>query len=156
MATVDTIHTHGYQHFADLQLSAQDFYKTLESIIKEYQYPDVVCKTEELKEGGMFSSKRKYFSINWNRHKYLVCASPFGRSFFISWWHQEGANAGAKIASRFGSLGKAVAGNMDSKTLFETDAEIMFVSCMNAIIQSAIDKVKADSGYTVEDGQLAN
>jgi len=32
----------------------------------------------------------------------------------------------------------------------------MFVSCMNAIIQSAIDKVKADSGYTVEDGQLAN
>jgi hypothetical protein len=156
MATVDTIHTHGYQHFESLQLSAQEFYTTLQNIIKEYQYPDVQYGVEELKEGGMFSAKRKYFTINWQRHKYLVCASPFGKSFFISWWHQEGANTGANIASKFGALGKAVANNMENKTLFEIDTTLMFVSCMNGIIQAAIDKVKADKGYTVENPQLLN
>ena len=156
MATVDTIHTHGYQHFESLQLSAQEFYTTLEGIIKEYQYPDVQCKIEELKEAGMFSARRKYLSISWNRHKYLVCASPFGKSFFISWWHQEGANTGASIASKFGALGKAVANNMESKTFFQIDNELMFVSCMNSIIEMAIDKVKADKGYTLDNPQRLN
>lgn len=156
MATVDTIHTHGYKHFADLQMSSQEFYTTLESIIKEYQYPDVQCGIEELKEGGMFSAKRKYLSISWNRHKYLVCASPFGRSFFISWWHQEGANTSASIASKFGALGKAVASNMESKTYFEADSELMFINCMNTIIQATIDKVSADKGYKAESPQSLN
>jgi hypothetical protein len=156
MATVDTIHTHGYQHFDNLQLSAQEFYSSLEAMIKQYQYPDIICKTEELKEGGFLSAKRKYFSINWNRHKYLVCASPFGKSFFISWWHQEGANTGANIASKFGALGKAVAGNMESKTFFEIDNELMFINCINAIINAAIDKLKLEKGFTVEDPTLLN
>jgi len=156
MATVDTIHTHGYQHFAELQLSSADFYKTLESMVKQFQYPDVTCKIEELREGGLLSAKRKYFTISWEYHKYLVCASPFGKSFFISWWHREGANTGANIAGKFGALGKAVANNMEKKTFYEIDSQIMFINCMDAIIQAAIDKVKADKGFTVEQPQLLN
>ena len=156
MATADTIHTHGYQHFDNLQLSALDFYKTLNGIIKEYQFPGVECGLEELKEGGLMSAKRQYFSVSWKRHKFLVCASPFGRSFFISWWHQEGANTGANIAGKFGMLGRAVANNMENKTLFQIDNELMFVSCMNGIIQAAIDKVRADKGYTTEDKPSLN
>jgi len=156
MATVETIHTHGYQHFDNLQLSAEEFYTTLQTMIAFYQYPDIRYKIEELREGGYLSAKRKYFSINWNRHKYLVCASPFGKSFFISWWHQEGANTGAAVAQKLGSLGKAFAVNMEKKTYFQVDAELMFISCMNGIIQAAIDKVKADKGYTAEIPQVLN
>lgn len=156
MATQETIHDHGYQHFEDLRLSAKEFYTTLEDMVKEYEYPGVTCKIEELKEGGMFSGKRQYFSINWERHKFLVCASPFGKSFFISWWHQEGANTGANIASKFGVLGKAVAGNMESKTLFEIDSQLMFINCITTIIKLSIDKVKADKGYTQPTERLLN
>lgn len=154
MATADIIHSHSYQHFENLQMSAQEFYSMLETLIKDYQYPDVLCKTEELKEGGMFSAKRKYLSISWQRHSYYVCASPFGRSFFISWWHQEGANTGANIASKFGVIGKAVAGGMESKTFFETDNELMFINCITAVIKTAIERVKAEKGFTVENPQL--
>jgi len=156
MATVDTIHSHGYQHFESLQLSAQEFYDTLENMIKEYQYPNVQCKNEELKEGGMFSAKRKYFSIYWKRHQYLVCASPFGKSFFISWWHREGASTGEKFASLFGPVGKFIANKMENKTLFEVDAQLMFINCISSIVQIAINKVKIDKGYTVEDQSLLN
>jgi hypothetical protein len=128
MATVETIHDHGYELFTNLQLSTREFYKLLEDMIADFKYPDVKCQTEELKEGGVFSAKRQYLSINWGRHKFLVCASPFGKSFFISWWHQEGANTDASIASKFGALGKAVAGNMESKTFFEIDNQIMFIN----------------------------
>jgi len=156
MATQETIHDHGYQMFEDLQLSSKEFYKTLEDLVKDYEYPGVTVKTEELKEGGWLSAKRQYFTISWQRHRFLVCASPFGRSFFISWWHQEGANTGANIASKFGALGKAVANNMENKTFFEIDNQIMFINCITALIKIAIDKVKADKGYTLEKPQLLN
>ena len=154
MATVETIHSHGAEHFDDLQLSAKEFYTTLESMVKEYQFPNVKCTIEELKESGLLSAKRQYLAISWNRHKYLVCASPFGRSFFISWWHQEGANTGASIMGKFGLLGKAVANNMESRSFYEIDSELMFKSSINAIIQMAIDKVKVDKGYKVEQPKL--
>ena len=154
MAASDTIHSHDYQHFENLQLSSQEFYATLESLIKDYQYPSVECKIEEMKEGGLFSAKRKYFTISWERHTYYVCASPFGKSFFISWWHQEGANKGANIAAKFGALGKAVANNMETKTFFEVDNELMFINCITAVIKTAIEKVKIDKGYTVEHPHL--
>jgi hypothetical protein len=154
MATETAILDHGYQHFESLQLSANEFYTMLEKLIEEYQYPNVTCQIEELKQGGMFSAKRKYLSIKWERHTYYVCASPFGKSFFISWWHKEGANTGASIASKFGSLGKAVAGNMETKSFFEVDNELMFNNCITSIIKMAIEKVKADKGFTVEQQQL--
>jgi len=154
MATQETIHDHGYQHFEDLQLSAKEFYDLLESMVKEFKYPDVNCKIEELKEGGMFSGKRQYYTISWKRHNYYVCASPFGKSFFISWWHQEGANTGANIAAKFGALGKAVANNMESKTFFEVDNELMFVNCINSVIMKAIDRVKATKGFKEPNAQL--
>lgn len=156
MATVDTIHDHGYELFENLQLSANEFYTTLGNMIREYQYPDVECRVEELKEGGWLSAKRQYYTIAWNRHKFLVCASPFGKSFFISWWHQEDANRGASLAANFGRLGKAMAGSMESKTFFEVDSQIMFINCITAIIKAAINRVKADKGYIVSQDKLLN
>ena len=156
MAITETIHDHGYQHFEDLQLSAKEFYDLLENMVKEFKYPDVTCKTEELKEGGIFSGKRQYYTINWKRHTYYVCASPFGKSFFISWWHKEGANTGANVASKFGILGKAVANNMESKSFFDVDTEMMFVNCINSVIKQAIERVKATKGFKETNPQVLN
>ncbi|HEY5328107.1 MAG TPA: hypothetical protein VIJ27_13980 [Mucilaginibacter sp.] len=99
MATSTTIHAHQSQHFEDLQMSAREFYALLRGIIEDYQYPDVKCEPVTLSEGGLFSSKREYLRISKSRYHYYVCASPFGKSFFISWWLEEDANTAANFAS---------------------------------------------------------
>ena len=147
MATETTVHAHQSQHFEDLQMSAKEFYMLLKKMIEEYRYPEVQCEPVTLSESGLFSSRREYLRISKGRYHYYVCASPFGKSFFISWWLQEDAHTAANVASRFGRLGKAVATRMESKTFYERDTELMFTSSINSLIKSAVEKVKADKGY---------
>ncbi len=147
MATQPTVHAHHSQHFDDLQMSSIEFYKLLKTMIEEYKYPGVICTAVTLKEGGLLSSKREYLRISKERYHYYVCASPFGKSFFISWWLKEEANTAANFAQRFGLFGNAVANRLESKTYYELDTELMFTTAINAIIKTAVEKVKADKGY---------
>ncbi|MFI5161939.1 MAG: hypothetical protein ACHQHN_11715 [Sphingobacteriales bacterium] len=146
MATETTVHAHNSQFFEDLQLSAKDFYSTLKKMIADYKYPEVACTEVTLKEGGIFSSRRDYLKISKERYHFYVCASPFGKSFFISWWLKEDANTSANVAQRFGLFGKAVAQRLESKTFYEIDTQKMFVSSINSIVKVAVAKVMSEHG----------
>ena len=150
MASETTIHAHSYQHFENLQMSAKEFYTLLRGMIEEYQYPKVSCELVNLKETGILSAGREYLKISKGRYNYFVCASPFGISFFISWWFQEDANTAANVASKFGLVGKAVANRMESKTFYEIDTETMFTSSITSIIKAAVNKVMVDKGFRKE------
>lgn len=147
MAAQTTVHAHQSQHFEDLQMSAREFYVLLKGMIEEYKYPDVLCEPVTLSEAGLFSSKREYLRISKQRYHYYVCASPFGKSFFISWWLKEDAYTAANVTRKFGWFGRTIAARMESKTYYEIDTELMFTSSINSIIKIAVEKVKADKGY---------
>jgi len=148
MASETTIHAHKYVHFENLQLSTRDFYVMLRDLIAKYDYPGVSCKLVTLKEGGIFSSSRDYLCISKERYNFFVCAAPFGRSFFISWWLQEEANTLANVAEKIPYIGKTLATRIESKTYYELDTELMFTSSINSLVSYAVEKVKADKGYT--------
>ncbi|HTD39875.1 MAG TPA: hypothetical protein VK671_04585 [Mucilaginibacter sp.] len=150
MASQPTIHAHNSQHFEDLQMSSKEFYELLKKMIEDYKYPDVSCTPVTLNESGIFSSRREYLRISRQRYHYYVCASPFGKSFFISWWLQENAHTAANVTRKMGWFGRAVAQRMESKTYYELDTEQMFTSSINSIIKMTIEKVKADRGYRKE------
>ncbi|SHN26207.1 hypothetical protein [Mucilaginibacter sp. OK098] len=147
MATQTTVHLHKYQHFEDLQLSAREFYALVRDMIAQYQYPDVTCTPVTLKEGGLFSSRRDYLRISRERYHYFLCASPFGRSFFISWWLQEDEHVAANMAKKIPLLGEALSTRLESRTYYELDTQLMFTSSINALITSAVEKVKLDKGF---------
>ncbi|MFB9841099.1 hypothetical protein [Mucilaginibacter ginsenosidivorans] len=153
MATVDTLHSHQYQHFEDLQLSAKEIYTMLEDMVKEYQYPDVTFSRVNMKEGNILSASREYLVISRKRHNFYVCAAPFGKSFFISWYHMEDANTTANITAKIPLVGQSMAKGMESKTYFQLDSELMFTNSINMIIKMAIEKVKATHGFTRENAQ---
>lgn len=154
MATVDTVHDHSYQHFEDLQLSADQFYTLLEKMIAEYQYPDIRLSRRNLKEGGIFSSNRVYLCITRNYQNYYVCAAPYGRSFFISWWLQEDAHTASNVAEKIPLVGKAIANSMESKSFYQLDTELMFIQSINSIVKMAVEKVKADHGFRKPDAAI--
>jgi hypothetical protein len=147
MPTPTTIHAHNSQHFEDLKLSSREFYTLLKDMIEAYQYPGVVCSPVTLQENGIFSSKREYLSISKGRYHYYVCAAPFGKSFFISWWLKEDAHTSANVAEQFGWFGRKVAARLESKSFYEIDTETMFTASISAIIKLAVEKVKTDKGY---------
>lgn len=150
MASQTTIHAHRYQHFENLQLSSAEFYKLLRDLITQYDYPKVACTPVTLKEEGIFSSSRDYLRISKGRYSYFVCASPFGRSFFISWWLQEEKNTAANVARKVPVVGDALANRLESKTYYEIDTELMFSCSVNSLIQLAVDRMKADKGYRAD------
>ena len=146
-----TTHAHHYQHFEDLQMSSGEFYGRLESLIKDYQYPNVECRRVTLKEDGVFSSSRDYLAISRKLYTYYVCAAPFGRSFFISWWLKESANTAANVAAKVPLIGKAVAQRMESKSYYALDTELMFTNSIHSLIKSAVDAILIEKGFRKPD-----
>ncbi|MEO8886669.1 MAG: hypothetical protein ABI367_11440 [Mucilaginibacter sp.] len=147
MATANTVHNHSYQHFEDLQMSAEEFYAMLEKMIKEYEYPDITLSRRKLKEGGLLSSNRIYLCISREYLNYYVCAAPYGRSFYISWWLQEDAHTASNVAEKVPLIGKAIAQRMEDKTYYQLDTELMFIQSISSIVRKAVEKVKADHGF---------
>jgi hypothetical protein len=150
MASQSTTHSHRYQHFENLQMSADEFYKLLEKNVIDYKYPGVECKRVTLKENGIFSSSREYLAISRKLYTYYVCAAPFGKSFFISWWFMENANKAANLTAKIPVIGKPIANRIESKSYYELDTELMFTESINAIVKTTVNKVAAEQGYRRE------
>ena len=144
-----TVHSHSYQHFEDLQLSANAFYGTLEETIAEYQYPKVRCRRRPLSEGGLFSANREYLVVSRGPLNYYVCACPFGRSFFVSWWLEERESAWASVPL-FGYL---FSGRKRGKTFYELDTELMFTESVQSVVRMLVGRVAATRG--LRDPELA-
>jgi hypothetical protein len=153
MATPKTVHSHSYQHFEDLQLSALDFYQSLGRSIKERDYPGLAFNIIKIPEGGLLSSRRKYLCISWNELEYLVCAAPFGRSFFISWWFNESGDWLQRFLRRIPLLGRLF--REGPKSLYRIDTELIFAKSIDALVQEAVNKIKESKGYTSDKLELA-
>ncbi len=51
--------------------------------------PNIKMEPVTHKEGGLLSSSRQYFRIKNKDLVFDVCAAPYGKGFFISWWLYE-------------------------------------------------------------------
>ncbi len=142
------IHGHSYRHFGDLQLSSREFYADLERTIGEYQFPNVTCKQVDFWEGGLLSDRREYLRISHRDLRYHVCAAPFGRSFFVSWWLEETEDWVLALLGRIPLIGRIF--RPEKKTYYEIDAELIFTASIEALVVEAVNRVAAEHGYRAE------
>lgn len=84
------VFSHWFHLLEGLQESPKSFYEFLEGAIKKRELPDVKTSQIDYREGGMFSAKREYFRVKRGKYIFDICAAPFGRGFFVSWWLGEG------------------------------------------------------------------
>ena len=119
------IHSHSYEHFQDLQLSSKEFYNTVELMIKELQYPNLMIERVNLSEGGFFSPNREYLKIWNNFYQYYVCAAPYGKSFFISWWLKDNNSRFIAFLASIPLIGWLFPKRKD-KTFYQIDSELIF------------------------------
>lgn len=135
---------HTYRHFADLQLSSDEFYDRLRERIAYYQYPDVKFYRKAMATGGLFSVKREYLCVWHNQYHFYVCAAPYGRSFFISWWFQYERNAILEWLYRSPVISYLF--EEKETTMFRKDTQLMFQNSINEIITEVSGGVQPQHG----------
>ena len=69
-----------------LSASAQESYSELETALNGREVPELAYSRVTYQEGGFGSAQREYMRITRKDYVFDVCAAPFGKSFFFSWW----------------------------------------------------------------------
>lgn len=137
--------SHWHQRFEDTQLSAMEFYDELLKEIEKRELPGVSLFRVTYAETGMLSARREYFRIQRNEYYFDICAAPFGKNFFISYWLSELSGCIIAIISRIPFIGRPWARWLLKKTFYQQDTEIMFKESVQAIVRDVINSV-SDSG----------
>lgn len=89
--------SHWYSSIENFQTSPKDFYSSVEAAVRKREIPDCEVSRVDWKEGGAFSASREYLRVQRGRHVFDICAAPFGKGFFVSWWL-------SRTPSQFGAL----------------------------------------------------
>ncbi len=142
---VSNVLSHWTKAFPFCAMSANQFYSDVEAIIKEHQMPDVKVEKVKNKEGGMFSSSREYLRIKRGDLVFDVCAAPFGKDFFISWWLYE-TEGFSKQLLKLTSVGSYLVERSAKQTFFQADEESMFLTCTHECILEAIQRMVESKG----------
>src|SRR5580658_7581549 len=86
MAKQANVISHWNQLFENFQTSSLAFYQSVETAIKERAVPETQGTRVEHREGGLASASREYLRLHRGKYAFDICAAPFGKGFFVSWW----------------------------------------------------------------------
>lgn len=132
--------------FDNLQLSANDFYKKMEEAIQIQELPNVKLSQENLSEGGLLSSKRLYLRITRKGLVFDICAAPFGKNFFFSYWYGTESSGFVNLLAKIPYIGKFLAQRVQEKTYYQIDTENMFKECVVNTFFREIESVSSAQG----------
>lgn len=141
------IETHKHYYFDDLSISSKQFYKSVEDIIKKRKFPKVECSRTSFSEGGLFSDKREYLKVKREQYQYLICAAPFGTSFFVSYWLEEAESLRSRLFARIPVIGPWLVRNAKVKTFYEWDTELLFKESITDVIGDVVKTLSGTKGY---------
>lgn len=142
---VSNVISHWSHSFEKFNMSAVDFYAELSNELNEHEMPHTTIGKTVHKEAGMLSASREYLRIKHGDIVFDVCASPFGKDFFVSWWLYESAGTMRRMFrnTKFGNFLEQRAQN---RTFYQIDEEDMFRSCVHECILATIDRVTTPKG----------
>jgi hypothetical protein len=139
--------THWHHPFNEFNISTIEFYTAVEEKLKKSGLPQVYYQRVEYHESSAFSPKRLYLHIYRFEYCFDICAAPFGKEFFISWWLSK--NSGCS----------PIRGRQKPKTFYQLDTEIMFRGTISNIVQETIEEFSETKGVrllTPEQKQFMN
>lgn len=137
---------HWHHHFDNLNYSSLDFYKLISEQVKAKEIPGVEFKLISYKEHGMFSMNREYLRITRNYFVFDICAAPFAKGFFVSWWLAKMPTFREMMIYFIPILSRTRLRNAREQTYFEMDTETMFKDSIHKSVLEAIDMMTNAQG----------
>jgi|GEM_PF-1242630 len=142
---VSNVISHWSHFFQTFAISSELFYGELEKTLQRHDMPNALVSKTTHKEGGILSAGREYLRIKHGDIVFDVCASPFGKDFFISWWLYETAGTMRNML-RNTKMGDFMNARAAKRTFYQIDEEDMFRSCVHDCILETITKVTEGKG----------
>ena len=136
---------HWSHHFADLQMSSQEFYTQIEEIITGMNEPHIKTKFVVYSEGGFITANRTYLRVSRGDILFDICAAPFGTGFFISWW-QADKDFLKRFLLALPLIGRLMERAFYPHTYYHVDSREMFQATIHEILLSAIDALIIEKG----------
>jgi hypothetical protein len=136
---------HWNHYFKDLQLSSEEFYAQINSIIKSIEEPHIKTSVVAYAEGGIISANRNYLRVSRGDLVFDICGAPFGNDFFVSWW-QSDKDSLKRFLCAIPWVGKIINRAFFPETYYKVDTEQMFQEAIHTILLSAIDALTIEKG----------
>lgn len=135
--------SHGHHPFDTVPFSPQELYIYVETMM---QAKGITLSTSRVTylQGGILSPRREYLRIQYKEFIYDICAAPFGKRYFVSWWLGESGNAFRDFFINLPVIGKLF--TRRKKTFFELDTEIIFKQTVTDCLKEAISELTEGKG----------
>ena len=146
MAQAAVVFSHWFHLLEGLQESPKSFYESLEGAVKKRELPDVKISRIHYREGGVFSAKREYFRANRKAYIFDICAAPFGRGFFVSWWLGEVPGFFRALILAIPVLGPFLVRTVRPITYYRYDTTLMFQESVHAAVLETVDGLTQAKG----------
>lgn len=140
------VFSHWYHFIENLQESTQNFYGSLDEAIKQREIPNIDTSRIDYREGGIFSAKREYFRVKRKEYIFDICAAPFGKAFFVSWWLGEKPSALLGLLLMIPFVGSWLANAFKPKTYYQEDTALMFQESVHAAVLDVVDRIMQAQG----------
>lgn len=130
----------------DFNFSSEQFYKLVGQKISLQEIPKVKMKMRNIRQGGWFSKRRLYLEVRSKRHIFHICAAPYGKSYFFSWYLRVKMSFFREWLTRWPIVGKWFLVRMKYQPYYKLDTANMFKLSIKHCIDAAIQEVTDPSG----------
>jgi hypothetical protein len=139
---------HWSQYVPNMTQTPQEFYAAIEALIAHHEIPDLKMKRVKYFEKGLLSAKREYLQIRGHNHFFDVCAAPYGKGFFVSYWQRENLSSKVKLLSKIPipKIAMLTSWWASTTTFYMADSIQMFLNLVHTSIVTALDKELTTKG----------
>jgi hypothetical protein len=134
------------QQFANCNFSSQAVYDEIKKEIDDKQYPEIKISKVAHPEGGAFSHSREYLRVRRGRLIFDICAAPFGKDFFISWWQARMPTTREIFLLLLPFLNKTYLKHAREQRYYEMDTESMFVDSLKKCVEEVVKRLTVPTG----------
>jgi len=143
---IPIIFSHWYHLIDNMQASSQQYYALIERNITDRQLPDTTVSRANHAEGGMFSANREYLRVTRKDYTFDICAAPFARGFFISWWLGEDIGPFLDLVRVIPFIGPRLVRIFRPETYYRSDTALMFQESVHASVLEVLDETIKTQG----------
>ncbi len=139
-------HSHWNTLINSFEYSTEEFYKRYKKELLSHGVSGVTTASVSLREGNIFSNKRRYLRIKWKEFQYDICAAPFGDGFFVSWWLLDRATWIQVLISLIPFIGRWLIRKLYPTTYYKIDTASMMMRYCHQTALRVIDDITDGQG----------
>lgn len=143
---LSTVLSHWHHRFETVSFSPEEFYSALQAVMTQKEMNKLHMAPMYYAEGGWLSPKRKYIRVQYGRQVFDICAAPFAKEFFVSWWFGELSTPMEDLLMAFPLLGRYFKVKKRNKSFFELDSEVMFKESVSSCVKATIEQLTQEKG----------